>query len=115
MSATPAPEFPPGIDWLNTTEPLRMAKLPGRVMALDLGNAGSAVASTILADLVYRRNRHPDRLNVVAVSVPRFDHEREPRRVASGWRAAVSNSRSATTPTGRSGSSTASKPGRRSC
>ena len=81
MSATPAPEFPPGIDWLNTTEPLRMSQLLGRVTALAFVNAGSAWSSQTLVDLGHLRNRHPDRLNVVAVNVPRFDHEREPRRV----------------------------------
>ena len=76
-----APEFPPGIDWLNTTEPLRMSHLRGRVTALAFVNAGSAWSSQTLVDLNHLRNRHPDRLNVVAVHVPRFDHEREPRRV----------------------------------
>ena len=81
MNAALAPEFPPGIDWLNTTEPLRMSQLLGRVSALAFVSSGSAWCTQTLVDLGHLRNRHPDRLNVVAVSVPRFDHEREPRRV----------------------------------
>lgn len=81
-AAVPAPEFPPGIDWLNTTEPLRMAQLLGRVTALAFVNVGSAWSSQTLIDLNHLRNRHPDHLHVVAVHVPRFEHEREPRRVA---------------------------------
>lgn len=80
-AAVLAPEFPPDIDWLNTTEPLRVAQLMGRVTALAFVNAGSAWCMQTLVDLGHLRNRHPDRLNVVAVNVPRFDHEREPRRV----------------------------------
>ncbi|GGK07849.1 redoxin family protein [Luteimonas terricola] len=80
-AAVLAPEFPPGLEWLNTTEPLRMSQLLGRVTALAFVNAGSAWCTQTLVDLGHLRNRHPDRLNVVAVNVPRFDHERESRRV----------------------------------
>ncbi|WP_132999526.1 redoxin family protein [Luteimonas arsenica] len=79
-AAALAPEFPPGLEWLNTTGPLRMSQLLGRVSALAFVNAGSAWCTQTLVDLGHLRNRHPDRLNVVAVNVPRFDHEREPRR-----------------------------------
>ena len=75
-----APEFPSGLEWLNTTEPLRMEHLRGRVSALVFVNAGSAWCNQTLVDLGHLRNRHPDRLNVVAVNVPRFDHERDARR-----------------------------------
>ena len=30
-----APEFPPGLDWLNTDHPLRLAELRGRIVLLD--------------------------------------------------------------------------------
>ncbi|HEY4530818.1 MAG TPA: hypothetical protein VIG97_10925 [Luteimonas sp.] len=80
-AAAPAPEFHPGIEWLNTAAPLRMAQLRGRVTALAFVNAGSAWCQQTLVDLDHLRNRHPDRLNVVAINVPRFDHEREPRRI----------------------------------
>ena len=30
-----APEFPPGVDWLNTDRPLRLADLRGRIVLLD--------------------------------------------------------------------------------
>lgn len=80
-AAALAPEFPLGLEWLNTAEPLRMEHLRGRVSALAFVNAGSAWCNQTLVDLGHLRNRHPDRLNVVAVNVPRFDHERDARRV----------------------------------
>ena len=30
-----APEFPPGVDWLNAERPLRLAHLRGRIVLLD--------------------------------------------------------------------------------
>jgi hypothetical protein len=30
-----APEFPAGLDWLNTTQPLRMADLRGKIVLLE--------------------------------------------------------------------------------
>ena len=30
-----APEFPPGMEWVNTDRPLTMAELKGRIILLD--------------------------------------------------------------------------------
>ncbi|HST45251.1 MAG TPA: thioredoxin-like domain-containing protein [Luteimonas sp.] len=81
MDPTPAPEFPPTLDWLNLTEPLRMAQLRGKVCAIAFVNAGSSWSMQRLNDLATLRARHGGRLNVVAVHVPRFENERDPRRV----------------------------------
>ncbi|NLC59919.1 MAG: hypothetical protein GX761_01390 [Gammaproteobacteria bacterium] len=80
MDAQVAPEFPDSIEWLNLAQPLRMAQLRGKVCALAFVNAGSAWSMQRLHDLVTLLGRHRERLNVVAVHVPRFDHERDPRR-----------------------------------
>src|SRR5687767_4170062 len=82
MEAVIAPEFPSTLEWINLTEPLRMAQLRGKVCALAFVNAGSAWSLQRLNDLAMLRARHGERLHVVAVHVPRFDHERDPRRVA---------------------------------
>src|SRR5690606_5729322 len=82
MDQTIAPEFPQSLEWLNLAEPLRMAQLRGKVCAMAFINAGSAWSQQRLAELAHLRARHGERLNVVAVHVPRFDHEREARRVA---------------------------------
>lgn len=82
MDATLAPEFPPTIEWLNLATPLRMAQLRGKVCALAFVNAGSAWSFQRLADLAHLRARHGERLHVVAVHVPKFEQERDARRVA---------------------------------
>jgi hypothetical protein len=82
MEPTIAPEFPQTLEWLNLAEPLRMAQLRGKVCALAFVNAGSAWSMQRLNELAHLRARHGERLNVVAVHVPRFEHERDARRVA---------------------------------
>ncbi|HZW18405.1 MAG TPA: thioredoxin-like domain-containing protein [Luteimonas sp.] len=82
MDQTIAPEFPQSLEWLNLTEPLHMAQLRGKVCAMAFINAGSAWSQQRLGELAHLRARHGERLNVVAVHVPRFDHERDARRVA---------------------------------
>lgn len=81
MDTHPAPEFPASLEWLNLANPLRMAQLRGKITALAFVNAGSAWCQQRLADLATLRKRHGDSLHVVAIHVPRFDHERDPKRV----------------------------------
>ena len=56
-AAAPAPEFPSGLEWLNTTEPLRLTQLRGRVSALAFVSPGSAWCNQTLIDLGHLRNR----------------------------------------------------------
>ena len=81
MDKSPAPEFPASLEWLNLAKPLRMAQLRGRVTALAFVNAGSAWCQQRLADLATLRKRYGDHLHVIAIHVPRFDHERDSKRV----------------------------------
>ncbi len=81
MDAALAPEFPETLQWLNLAEPLPMAHLRGQPCALAFVNAGSVWSLQRLHDLASLRARH-ERLQVLAVHVPRFDYQRDPRRVA---------------------------------
>jgi sugar lactone lactonase YvrE len=81
MDKSPAPEFPTSLEWLNLAKPLRMGQLRGRVTALAFVNAGSAWCQQRLSDLATLRKRYAEHLHVVAIHVPRFDHERDPKRV----------------------------------
>lgn len=80
MDMTLAPEFPASLQWLNLAEPLRMTQLRGRVIALTFVNPASAWCQQRLNDLSLLRRRHPDHLHVIAINLPRFDHERDAHR-----------------------------------
>jgi sugar lactone lactonase YvrE len=77
-----APELPDSLEWLNLAAPVRMAQLRGRACALAFVNAGSAWSQQRLQELSRLQARHGDQLQVVAVHVPRFEHERDARRTA---------------------------------
>lgn len=77
-----APELPQTLEWLNLPDPLRMADLRGRVCVLGFVNAGSAWSLQRLHDLARLQARHGQRMQVLAVHAPRFDHERDSRRIA---------------------------------
>lgn len=81
MALSLAPEFPGSIDWLNAAPPPRPVSQRGWLTALAFVNAGSTWSMQKLHDLQALCARHPQRLRAFGVHVPRFDHERDPRRV----------------------------------
>ncbi|MGN6512698.1 MAG: thioredoxin-like domain-containing protein [Lysobacteraceae bacterium] len=80
MDTAIAPELPHTLEWLNLPTPLRLGALRGRVCLLAFVNLGSAWSQQRLRDLAQLQARHGDRLQVVAVHAPRFEHERDARR-----------------------------------
>jgi sugar lactone lactonase YvrE len=81
MSLPLAPPLPDSLDWLNAGTPLREPGRRGRLTALAFFNVGSAWSMQALAELQATCARHPQRLRGIGVHVPRFHHERDPRRV----------------------------------
>lgn len=73
-----APELPTDLDWLNTGPP---PPLHGSACALAFVNAGSTWSQQRLQELGELQARYSDRLRVLAIHVPRFDHERDPQRM----------------------------------
>lgn len=81
MSLTIAPPLPESLDWLNAGRPPCAPGQRGLLTAVAFFNAGSAWSMQALADLQAACARHPRRLRGIGVHLPRFDHERDPRRV----------------------------------
>lgn len=81
MSPSFAPDLPESLDWLNAGMPTRRAGQHGCLTALAFFNAGSSWSVQKLHDLQALCARHPQRLRALGVHVPRFEHERDPRRV----------------------------------
>lgn len=81
MSLSFAPDLPESLDWLNAGTPTQRIGRQGWLTALAFFNAGSTWSVQKLHDLQALCARHPQRLRALGVHVPRFEHERDPRRV----------------------------------
>lgn len=85
---TPVPEFPPGLDWLNTP-PLRLGReLRGKVVVLDFWTYCCINCMHVLPDLAYVERRYEGRpFAVVGVHSAKFDNEKDSEaiRSAGGW------------------------------
>ena len=56
---TPAPEFPEGLDWLNTDAPLTLESLRGKVVLLDFWTYGCINCIHIIPDLERLEAEYP--------------------------------------------------------
>jgi thiol-disulfide isomerase/thioredoxin len=73
----PAPEFPDDLDWLNTTAPLRMANLQGKIVLLDFWTYGCINCIHIIPDLQRLEEEYADELVVIGVHSAKFINEAE--------------------------------------
>ena len=71
----PAPEFPIGLDWLNTEQPLSIAALRGKVVLLDFWTYGCINCIHIIPDLERLEREYPDELVIIGVHSAKFDQE----------------------------------------
>jgi DNA-binding beta-propeller fold protein YncE len=71
----PAPEFPVGLDWLNTDRPLTMAQLKGKVVLLDFWTYGCINCMHIIPELHQLEAEYPDELVVIGVHSAKFSNE----------------------------------------
>ena len=72
-----APEFPQGLDWLNTECSLSLERLRNKIVLLDFWTYGCINSMHLLPDLKRLRVEHADDLVVIGVHSPRFSAERE--------------------------------------
>ncbi len=73
--SAPAPEFPPGLDWLNTPTPLTLGDLRGKVVLLDFWTYGCINCIHIIPDLQRLEREFPDTLVVIGVHSAKFTNE----------------------------------------
>ena len=72
---TPAPEFPEGLDWLNTETPLTLESLRGKVVLLDFWTYGCINCIHIIPDLERLEAEYPNELVVIGVHSAKFVNE----------------------------------------
>ncbi|NNF10945.1 MAG: redoxin domain-containing protein [Acidimicrobiia bacterium] len=76
-----APEFPEGLDWLNTSEPLTLAGLRGKVVLLDFWTYGCINCIHIIPDLKRLEAEFSDELVVIGVHSAKFVNESETENI----------------------------------
>ena len=72
---SPAPEFPEGLDWLNTGSPLTFGQLRGKLVLLDFWTYGCINCIHIIPDLKRLEAEYPDELVVIGVHSAKFVNE----------------------------------------
>ena len=73
----PAPELDGGTEWLNTTAPISMKELRGKIVLLDFWTYCCINCMHILPDLKYLEQKYPNQLVVIGVHHPKFDNEHD--------------------------------------
>ncbi|MGE5457952.1 MAG: thioredoxin-like domain-containing protein, partial [Methanococcaceae archaeon] len=66
------PEFPEGLDWLNTDKPLKLADLHGKVVLLDFWTFCCINCMHIIPDLKKLEEKYADELVVIGVHSAKF-------------------------------------------
>ncbi|MBN2305551.1 MAG: redoxin domain-containing protein [Anaerolineae bacterium] len=70
-----APDFPNGADWINTTGPISIADLQGKIVILDFWTYGCINCIHIIPQLKQLEAEYPDELVVIGVHSAKFDNE----------------------------------------
>src|SRR5579885_927930 len=80
----PAPDFPAGLDWINTGgKPLSIKQLRGKVVVLDFWTYGCINCFHIIPDLKKLEAKYPDTLVVVGVHSAKFETEGKTAHIAA--------------------------------
>lgn len=71
----PAPEFVEGLDWINTSEPLTVADLRGKIVVLDFWTYGCINCMHMIPTLNALEEKYSDELVVIGVHSAKFENE----------------------------------------
>ncbi|UCD16989.1 MAG: redoxin domain-containing protein [Candidatus Zixiibacteriota bacterium] len=72
-----APEFPTGLEWLNTDTPLTLESLRGKLVLLDFWTFCCINCMHVLPDLKKLEEKYPEELVVIGVHSAKFTNEKE--------------------------------------
>ena len=75
VGQAPAREFPTGLDWINTDEPLTLAGLRGRIVLLDFWTYGCINCVHVIPDLAALQAKYDEELVVIGVHSAKFANE----------------------------------------
>lgn len=72
-----APDFPPGAEWLNTSHPLSISALRGKVVLLDFWTFCCINCMHVIPDLKKLEAKYPRELVVIGVHSAKFNTEKD--------------------------------------
>ena len=72
----PAPEFPAGIEWLNTDKPITLKSLKGKIVLLDFWTYCCINCMHVIPDLKRLETKYSRELAVIGVHSAKFDNEK---------------------------------------
>jgi sugar lactone lactonase YvrE len=81
-----APDFPRGLDWVNTDRPLLLKDLHGKVVLLDFWTSCCINCQQIIPQLRRLERKYSQELVVIGVHSPKFPGEKETQAVAHAAR-----------------------------
>jgi thiol-disulfide isomerase/thioredoxin len=76
-----APEFPKGLDWINTDRPLSLAELEGKAVVLDFWTYGCINCIHVIPDLQALEQKYGDALVVIGVHSAKFVNESQTENI----------------------------------
>ncbi len=76
-----APEFPDGLDWINTDTPIKLADLAGKIVLLDFWTYGCINCIHVIPDLKRLEEEYPSELVVIGVHSAKFSNEGETENI----------------------------------
>ncbi|MCS7015744.1 MAG: thioredoxin-like domain-containing protein [Gemmatales bacterium] len=76
-----APELEGGVEWLNTSGPIRLRDLRGKIVLLDFWTYCCINCIHVLPDLARLEKKYPQQLVVIGVHSPKFDTEKDSKNI----------------------------------
>lgn len=84
MGSQAAPEFPAGLDWINTGgKPVSIKQLHGKVVLLDFWTYGCINCFHVIPDLKKLEQKYPDTLVIIGVHSAKFETEGKTDHIAA--------------------------------
>jgi thiol-disulfide isomerase/thioredoxin len=77
----PAPALDGGTEWLNTSGPISLKELRGKIVLLDFWTYCCINCMHILPDLKYLEHKYPNQLVVIGVHSAKFDNEKDSENI----------------------------------
>jgi thiol-disulfide isomerase/thioredoxin len=72
-----APDFPEGMEWLNTDRPISLRELRGKIVLLDFWTYCCINCMHVIPDLKKLEHKYPNELVVIGVHSAKFTNERD--------------------------------------